>query len=481
MKEEVIRVEHGCFRREDLSYHFDISISRGECVGVYVDDHLSSGTAYLEVFKGGTRIKSGRAFTCGRRTGLPELERWLQQNSIIIDRHRFDSGELTVGDFVVSLGKLAGWRQRKRAEQRLRGPESVAVLRQMELDITPDVKLAELSVLDYYRLCVFRVWFWRGGLLILDRLTEILRQRDQEKMMRCVRLLLEQGAAVILLDLDDLFMRRYSDRIDVIKNRKTCYRLYPEEYGDQLFEILGWKRRGGGAGQVQRQGGGRVVFEASGLELPGVPPLDFQIRSDEIAFLRDENYSTAARLRDCLLGGQRWNGGAFRLDGSACAPGELSKLIGTEIGIQLERPDRPGGVLFGNLSALDNLSICLLPKAGRRIADRRVMESILEEASRWFPREELQRPLHTWPLPQRLRFSYYKWYLLNPRLLICFFPFAGQEPSHHEMIIDMLVTCAERGMAIWVISSGIDAICEQTKNEAFLRRLRYIVSTPENR
>ena len=88
--------------------------------------------------------------------------------------------------------------------------------------------------------------------------------------MRCVRLLLEQGAAVILLDLDDLFMRRYSDRIDVIKNRKTCYRLYPEEYGDQLFEILGWKRRGGGAGQVQRQGGGRVVFEASGLELPGV-------------------------------------------------------------------------------------------------------------------------------------------------------------------------------------------------------------------
>lgn len=42
------------------------------------------------------------------------------------------------------------------------------------------------------------------------------------------------------------------------------------------------------------------------------------------------------------------------------------------------------------------------------------------------------------------------------------------------MIIDLLVTCAERGMAIWVISSGIDAICEKTKNEAFLRRLRYI-------
>lgn len=188
MREEVIRVEHGCFQRENLTYRFDISISRGECVGVYVDDHLTSGTAYLDVFKGGTHMKSGRAFTQGRRVGTPELERWLQQNSMIVDKHRFDSGELTVGDFVVSLGKLMNWRQRKSAEERLREPESVAVLGQMGLNVPPEMKLAELSRLDYYRLCAFRVWFWEGGLLLLDRLTEILRQRDVEKLMQCVRL-----------------------------------------------------------------------------------------------------------------------------------------------------------------------------------------------------------------------------------------------------------------------------------------------------
>lgn len=54
------------------------------------------------------------------------------------------------------------------------------------------------------------------------------------------------------------------------------------------------------------------------------------------------------------------------------------------------------------------------------------------------------------------------------------FPFAGQESAHHKMIIDMLVLCARRGMAVWIISSGIDAICEKTNNEEFLRRLRYI-------
>ena len=45
MKEELIRIENGRFQHESGSYRFDISIARGECIGVYVDEHLSSGTA----------------------------------------------------------------------------------------------------------------------------------------------------------------------------------------------------------------------------------------------------------------------------------------------------------------------------------------------------------------------------------------------------------------------------------------------------
>ena len=285
--------------------------------------------------------------------------------------------------------------------------------------------------------------------------------------------LLEYGAAVILLDLDETFMFRSSDRIDVVKNRQTCYHLYPEEYGEKLYKILGWEDHG----SVGKQTGpcsGDVVLRVSGLTFPGTAPLDLQISGGEIAFLRDENYSTAMQLQSCFLGGQRWLAGSFCLDGTAYTPGELTGLIDTEIGIQIERPDRSNGVLFDNLTGIDNLSISLLSKAGKRIAAGRVKESILDEASQWFPREALQRPLRTWSLPERLRFSYCKWYLLNPKLLICFFPFAGQETAHHEMIIEMLVSCAERGMAVWVISSGIDAICEKTENQEFLRRLRYL-------
>ena len=186
MKEELIRVENGCFQREDCEYHFELSISRGECIGIYVDDHLTSGTAYLDIFKGGSRMKSGKAFSCGRRVGGQALERWILQNSMIVDKYRFASRELTVWDFIVALVKPVNRGRRKAVERRLNSPEAAAALEQMELRIPVDLSLAEVSLLDYYRLCVFRAWLWNSELLVLDRLTEVLRQRDLEKLMQSV-------------------------------------------------------------------------------------------------------------------------------------------------------------------------------------------------------------------------------------------------------------------------------------------------------
>ena len=474
MKEELIRVENGCFRREEDLYRFEISISRGECIGVYVDDHFTSGTAYLDLFKGNTHLEQGRAFSCGRRVGPLELERWIVQNARIVNLHRFHSQELTVRDFLLALDRPVSRRQRRGAVQRLYGPECRAVRAQMELDVPLEGRLVDLSLLDYYRLCIFRVWFWQGELLVLDRITEILRQRDVEKLMDCVQLLLRQGTAVFLLDLDETFLYRYCDRIDIVRSRRTCYRLYPEEYGDQLYAVLGWKPRDRGTEHTERHWGNKQVLRLEGLSFPEMAPLTCQIHSGEIAYFRDENYTAAARLRACFLDGKGWLSGELWLNGQPQTYAEMARRLGTEIGIQTERPDRPGGVLFDNLTALDNLAISLLPKAGQRLVRRRITENILEEASKWFPREDLLRPLRTWTLPARLRFSYYKWYLLNPQLLICFFPFSGQETAHHELIIDLLVACAERGMAIWVISSGIDAICKKTENQDFLKRLRTI-------
>ena len=54
MKEELIRIEHGYFHSESGQYQFDVSIAHGECIGVYVDEHLPP-VLHISIFSRGKR------------------------------------------------------------------------------------------------------------------------------------------------------------------------------------------------------------------------------------------------------------------------------------------------------------------------------------------------------------------------------------------------------------------------------------------
>ena len=384
MREELIRVENGASAGRTnstvLKSPFPGGVHRGLCGRPFYLRHRISGPV-----QGRHTPGAGTGLFLRPSVGPLELERWILQNARIVNWHRFHSQELTVRDFLLALDRPAGWPQRWGAVRRLHSPESQEIRQRMELRVPLESRLADLSLLDYYRLCVFRVWFWRGELLVLDRITEILRRRDVEKLMECVQLLLRQGTAVFLLDLDETFMYRYCDRIDVIRDRRTCYRLYPEEYGERLYAVLGWKPRDRGAEHTECRWEDKQVLAAGGSHFSGNGAADLPDSQRRDRLLPGRELHGAARLRECFLGGRNWLSGMLWLNGQAQTHEEMTKQIGTEIGIQTERPDRPGGVLFDNLTALDNLTTCLLPKAGYRLVRRRVAENILEEASRWFP------------------------------------------------------------------------------------------------
>ena len=147
MKEELIRIEHGYFHSESGQYQFDVSIAHGECIGVYVDEHLTSGTAYLDIFKGKTVFTDGRAFCCGQRIGATGLERWIRQNAIVVDKSRFASKELTMRDFVLALVRTNHLRQRFPSTERLTSLAATDMLHRMGLNLPWNTRLIDLSML----------------------------------------------------------------------------------------------------------------------------------------------------------------------------------------------------------------------------------------------------------------------------------------------------------------------------------------------
>lgn len=215
MKEELIRVENGRFRRDEGEYRFEISISRGECIGIYVDDHFTSGTAYLDVFKGVSRMEGGRAFALGQRVGASELERWIAHSTRIVDRHRFDSRELTVRDFILALDRavdpaapLGGRAAGKSGDGGDAGAYGAAAAARAPSDgaehagLLPPVRVPRMVL--------------AGGAADFGPDHGDIAPAGCSQADGVRAALLRQGTAVFLFDLDDAFMFRYCDRIDVI-------------------------------------------------------------------------------------------------------------------------------------------------------------------------------------------------------------------------------------------------------------------------
>ena len=141
---------------------------------------LTSGTAYLDLFKGRLALTDGRAFCCGSND-IGAAVIWSTgsgRTPLLVDKSRFAGRELTMRDFVLALGRTTSYRQKNRSAARLKSLAATDMLRQLGLEHSWETRLADLSVLDYYRLSVFRAWFTGCRLLVLDRLTEALRRQD---------------------------------------------------------------------------------------------------------------------------------------------------------------------------------------------------------------------------------------------------------------------------------------------------------------
>ncbi len=476
MKEELLRIEGGIFQYDSVQYSFDLDISRGECIGFFADDHEYDGTAYEGIFSGSTVFKQGKIFAEGRRISAERMKQWIQQHVIRINRKRFTARELNVLDLILHLG--ADWSSDRLNEIKLRmGSEEARNLKEkMQLSFSGKEKLTDLSVTEYYKLAVYRAWLHGCDILILDRITEILPSQELDHFMSCIQILQSQGMGILMLEMNENFLYQYASRVDVVQNRKLCYRLLPEEYGTALFKILGWRKASGRTVQERSsmRNDSQLIIEAEQLVFEDSLPLDFSIRKGEIGLFRDEHLTLLPSLKECMLSEKEWSSGKLFLKGKSVSASELRSKLGGEIGFQPELPDRKDGILFDNLTGLENLTLCLIPKSGRKIIRRNTVTNVLHTAMDVFPEQLLHMPVKQWSHPDRLKLVYYRWYLMNPELLICIMPFSGQETALHEVIVEMLVKCAGRGMAVLLISSGVDSIYENTDNREFQRRLQIL-------
>ncbi|NCC42805.1 MAG: hypothetical protein EOM18_04315 [Clostridia bacterium] len=479
MKEELIRIENGNTERSSHHLSIDMEISRGECIGIFSDSRINNNLL-LSFFRGELPLSEGKGYVEGERTELALMPGKIADRTMVLEKHRGFSPELSAWDYLVALRKGMKRRDKKEQLKSFHSPRAVEMRRDLEIDFQWKDSLTSLSPLSFCKLFLFKTWFYKYDILVLGHITEMLREDDLAKLMEYIGHLLQRGMALLVLDQESEFMFSCCTRIDIMKNSITCYRLFPEQYEESVIASIlqgdEEKVRAFGVkipvNESWEEKNSQTVLEFENVKIGENGEVSFQIERGEIGLLLDKNYSTANEIQNLFLNNARWASGTIKVNGKQCAPGKLSELVGKEVGIQMEAPDKRDKTLFYNLTGQENLSCMLIPKTGSMLVRKKMEKSILREASSWFEEADLKKKVSEWTPQERLRLSYYKWFLVNPRVLICFFPFAGTDFWMHHIIMEMLTVCADKGMGILIVSTDIESVCEKVNDMKFINKLR---------
>lgn len=351
----------------------------------------------------------------------------------------------------------------------------------VEIDVT--LPLGSYSVAIQQLVAIARALNISAKVLILDEPTSSLDRREVEQLFNVMRILKQQGLAILFVThfLDQVY--EISDRITILRSGEFIGEYMTEELTRlelvkkmigkelQLLEQLPTQARR--ASDAER----KPFLEARGLgRSRAVEPFDLTIRSGEIvgfAGLLGSGRTEAARL---LFGADRPDHGTLRTAGDSKAAID-SPRAAIRQGIAFCSENRKTEGIIADLTVRENIILALQASRGWfRALSRKKQEEIADE----YIRKLNIHPQNPEALVRNLsggnqqKVLLARWLLMEPKLLILDEPTRGIDIGAKTEIQKLVLQLSQEGMAVLFISSELEEVIRVSDRIAVLRDRRFI-------
>jgi len=267
--------------------------------------------------------------------------------------------QLTVSEniFLGHEPRRGGLIDRKKARQLTRNP-----LRELGLDISPDRRVASLTIGDQQLVEIARALTREFRVLIMDEPTAALSEVEVERLLTLVERLRDRGTAILYVShrLPEVF--RVSTRITVLRDGQRVASLTTAESSvdEVVTHMLGRELEA----QIQHQppptaraeGHRPDALDVSGLRCKGlISPIDIRVTPGEVVGIAGLVGSGRTELMRALFGVIPSTFRRFTVNGQAVRPKNPKGAIGK--GIFMLSEDRKAEGIIPLLSVLDNVVV----------------------------------------------------------------------------------------------------------------------------
>ncbi|MEO1676904.1 MAG: sugar ABC transporter ATP-binding protein [Pseudomonadota bacterium] len=331
------------------------------------------------------------------------------------------------------------------------------VLDRIGVDIPLNARLEALPVAHKQLVAICRALACEARLIIMDEPTTALTGKEVAALLDIIRLLKEQGVAVIFVSHKLAEVLAVSERVVVLRNGKKVAEGDATEFDAASLTRHMTGRDVAEASPGAFAGSGETLLAVENLQKDGsFRDISFSMQTGEVLGITGLLGSGRTSLAKALFGLVTPESGRIVVDGAEVPLGDPIASAEARIGYVPE--DRLTEGLFLTQSILRNVAVGRLAEHERNGFLH--MRGLVDEASDWLKRLNVKTPAITAPVQSlsggnQQRVALARWMSRAPRLLILNGPSVGVDVGSKADIHDIIRDLGHQGLGVIVISDDL--------------------------
>jgi ABC-type sugar transport system ATPase subunit len=434
-----------------------LDVRAGE-VHALVGENGAGKSTLIRIVSGDMKPDSGRICIAGRETTFQSPSDARRLGIATIFQELMIVPGLSVAENIV-LGDepTVGWGRQFYSRRRAEHIAETALQNLgLAVAIDPRAPVTTLSTAQKQIIEIARALIRHTPVVVLDEPTAALSDKEAEVLLRTLRRLRDEGAAILYVShrLDEI--RGLADRITVLRGGEhiatlpvasvTTARLIELMVGRPIEELF----------PPRHDTRGAQIFAVRGLTRRGVfENVSFAVRAGEILGVAGLIGAGRTEVMRAIFGADPLDGGAVLKDGRTLAIRTPADAIAAGIAYLPEDRKEQGLVL--TLQGNENLSLPALARgAGFGLVSwGRLRRSAEKVAQRLHFRGDLQAPVRTISGGNQQKIVIGKWVVSQADVLIFDEPTRGIDVGAKAEVYRLIHQLAERGAAVIVVSSEL--------------------------
>ncbi len=409
-------------------------------------------TGEIETMRGGHASLTSFWPEDAHRAGL----RFVHQNLGIVPAMSIMDNLALGHGYPTGPGKRIRWRQWR--------SECRATLARFGIDASPDDSAQALSTPNLAMLAVARVLHdledIDQAILVFDEPSAALPQREAQALLRSIRELADEGAAIILVTHRLEEVQQVADRVTAVRDGhfRGTRDARSMTHGDIVELLLGHSLAVKEAVTPTR-GTGDVVVELKDVRSGPLRDINLQVREGECVGVAGLLGSGRTELLELMFGIRPVESGEMSLAGDVVRGGRPARMKAAGVAIVPE--DRLTTGVFDGFSVAENMTVGHLGRYFRRgrVRDRELERDVRGDLDTYrvkCPSGEAQITTLSGGNQQKVVLG--RWLREDPRLLLLDEPTQGIDVGAREEIYDLLSRARDRGMATVLVSSEFEEL-----------------------